>query len=151
MAGPDVATDFLRLKLSALEPEHDAVALELWQLAEVSLQEVKSSAYLIDRLEAQGFSITSRGTSGIPTAFIAEWSQGSGGPVLGILLEYDALPGLGNEAVAEKCARKDGHEHGHGCGHNLIGSAAYTAALALKQAMAETATAGKTQGLWLRV
>ena len=108
---------------------------KLWQLAEISMQEIKSSEYLVMLLQEQGFTILSTGTAGIPTAFVAEW--GSGEPKLGILLEYDALPGLGNEAVSCKHARKDGTTSGHGCGHNLIGSASLGTALALKKAMPE--------------
>lgn len=113
----------------------DKMALDLWKLAEVSLQEVKSAELMTKELEKQGFTITNKKAGGIPTAFIAEY--GSGSPKLGILLEYDALPGLGNEAVASKTSRKDGTTSGHGCGHNLIGAAAFGAALALKRVMGE--------------
>ncbi len=75
-------------------PTVEEIARKLWDLSEVSLLEVKSSAYLKDLLKNNGFIITSEGTAGVPTAFIAEY--GTGEPRLGILLEYDALPGLGN-------------------------------------------------------
>ncbi len=113
---------------------------KLWHLAEVSLEEVKSAEYLLALLQEQGFTIVSTGTAGIPTAFVAEW--GTGGAKLGILLEYDALPGLGNEPVSCKQARKDGTTSGHGCGHNLIGSAALGAALALKKVITEKGLSG---------
>jgi aminobenzoyl-glutamate utilization protein B len=103
---------------------------ELWRLAELSLVEVKSAQLIIDHLQEHGFTITSKGTANVPTAFIAEW--GSGTPVLGLLAEYDALPGLGNEPVSHREPRKDQTTSGHGCGHNLIGSATIGAALALK-------------------
>ncbi|MCX7305546.1 MAG: amidohydrolase, partial [Hyphomicrobiales bacterium] len=71
---------------------------EVWENAELSRQEMKSHAIHLRELEAEGFTITSRNTSGYPTAFIAEWKQGTGGPVIAYLPEYDALPGLGNAA-----------------------------------------------------
>ena len=106
---------------------------KIWNLAELSLEEKKSSAMFIDVLKEHGFNIDSVGTSNIPTAFTA--SYGSGSPVIGVMTEYDALPGLGNEPVAEKTPRKDGCTSGHGCGHNLIGSGGLGAALALKEWM----------------
>ncbi|TVQ06523.1 MAG: amidohydrolase [Leptolyngbya sp. DLM2.Bin27] len=109
------------------------VAQEVWQLAELSLLEVQSSTLIMRVLEDSGFTITSRGTAGVPTAFMAECGEGE--PKLGILSEYDALPGLGNEPVPCKQARKDGVVDGHGCGHNLIGAGAVGAAIALKNLM----------------
>ena len=88
---------------------------KIWNLAELSLEEEKSSTMFIDVLKEHGFNIDSVGTSNIPTAFTA--SYGSGSPVIGVMTEYDALPGLGNEPVAEKTPRKDGCTSGHGvCG-----------------------------------
>ncbi|HLX56721.1 MAG TPA: hypothetical protein VKR83_06830, partial [Ktedonobacteraceae bacterium] len=103
-----------------VKPIIERLASELWQLAELSLQEVKSAQLIVSILQEQGFTITSRGTAGVPTAFIAEW--GSGTPILGIMAEYDALPGLGNEPVAHQEPRKDRVTSGHGCGHNLLGA-----------------------------
>ena len=111
------------------------IANEVWQLAELSLREVKSAQLVMDILQEQGFTITSNGTAGIPTAFIAEY--GSGTPVLGLLAEYDALPGLGNEPVPHKEPRKDHVTSGHGCGHNLLGAGCIGAAIALKNLMEE--------------
>jgi len=118
----------------------EEVGLTLWKLSEPSLLELKSSAYLKDILKSSGFTITGEGSGGVPTAFIAEF--GSGKPILGIMLEYDSLPGLGNEAVPYKQPREDGTTVGHGCGHNLIGAGALGAALALKNLMAEKSVAG---------
>lgn len=123
-----------------VSPTIEEVGLKVWELSEVSLLELKSSAYLKEVLKKNGFTITSEGTAGIPTAFIAEF--GSGKPILGIMLEYDALPGLGNEAVPRKEPRKDGVTAGHGCGHNLIGSGALGAALAIKNLMQEKGITG---------
>lgn len=77
----------------------------------------------------------STATSGLPTAFVAEWRQADGGPKIGFLLEYDALPGLGNAAVPRREERADGIRSGHGCGHNLLGAALTGAAIAAKGKM----------------
>ena len=114
-------------------PLIEEVGLKLWDLSELSLLEVKSAKYLKKVLKKNGLKITSDATAGVPTAFIAEY--GSGKPVLGVMLEYDALPELGNEAVPRKVKRKDGITAGHACGHNLIGAGALGAALAIKDLM----------------
>jgi aminobenzoyl-glutamate utilization protein B len=121
-------------------PTVEEIAGKLWVLAEVGLVEIKSSAYLKDLLKNNGFTITSEGTAGVPTAFIAEY--GTGEPKIGIMLEYDALPGLGNEPVPQKQQRKDGVTAGHGCGHNLVGAGAMGAALAIKDLMEEKGIPG---------
>jgi aminobenzoyl-glutamate utilization protein B len=121
-------------------PTVEEIAKKLWDLSEVGLVEVKSSAYLKDLLKSNDFTITSEGTAGVPTAFIAEY--GTGEPKIGIMLEYDALPGLGNEPVPQKQPRKDGVTAGHGCGHNLVGAGAMGAALALKDLMEEKGIPG---------
>jgi len=115
-------------------PAIERIAAEVWELAEIGLEEVHSAAVHIRELEAAGFTITSRGTAGVPTAFIAEWRQGDG-PIIGFLPEYDALPGLGNAAVPRQEARTDGKSSGHGCGHNLLGAALTGAAIAVKNVM----------------
>ena len=119
--------------VNGLSPIIEAAADALWDFAEVRYEEARSSAYLKEMLEEHGFDITHDTVAGIPTAFIAE--IGSGEPVIGILAEYDALPGLGNAAVPRKQPRADGLTSGHGCGHNLIGSAAVGAALAVGRAV----------------
>ena len=118
------------------------ISQEVWHTAELSLSEVKSAQIHIRELEAAGFTITSRGTSGVPTAFTAEWSQGSGGPKIGFLPEYDALPGLGNAPVPMQAPSADGNKVGHGCGHNMIGAGCTGAAFALKQMMQEASAPG---------
>jgi aminobenzoyl-glutamate utilization protein B len=115
---------------------------EVWQLAELSFHEEGSSKAHLRELEAAGFRVTSTATAGIPTAFVAEWSQGAGGPAIGFLPEYDALPGLGNAAVPRQEARADGVASGHGCGHNLLGAALTGAAIAAKQAAETRGLAG---------
>lgn len=134
-ARADVAVDQSTV-LAAVEevaPIVEEVGQTLWDLAEVSLLEVKSADSLKTLLQANGFTITSEGTAGVPTAFIAEY--GSGEPRLGVMLEYDALPGLGNAAVPRQEPREDGVTSGHGCGHNLIGAGGIGAALAIKALM----------------
>ena len=86
-------------------PTVEEIAKKLWDLSEVSLLEIKSSAYLKDLLKNNGFTITSDKAAGVPTSFVAEYGKGE--PKLGILLEYDALPDLGNEAVPKKEPRQD--------------------------------------------
>src|SRR5215468_11088843 len=83
------------------------------------------SPVILDLLRQQGFTITSTATSGVPTAFIAEWGRAT--PILGILSEYDALPGLSNQAVPRRAPRSD-TTSGHGCGHNLLGAGGIGAA-----------------------
>lgn len=115
---------------------------DVWNFSEIGVHEYRSAEYLRRILQEQGFAIVSTGTSGHPTAFIAEWGNGRGGPKIGFLPEYDALPGLGNEAVPYRAPRKDGNPHGHGCGHNLLGAGCIGAALALKAVMEREDLAG---------
>lgn len=103
-------------------------ALQIWDYAEVGYQEVKSSALLQQTLSDNGFKIEA-GVAGIPTAFVATY--GSGQPVIGILAEFDALPGLSQQAVPEK--NPDASRlAGHGCGHHLFGVGSAAAGIALK-------------------
>ncbi len=123
-------------------PVIERISDEVWQLAEVSLEEVQSAAVHIRELGAAGFTVVSQGTAGVPTAFVAEWGQGDNGPKVGFLPEYDALPGLGNAAVPRLEPRADGKTSGHGCGHNLLGAALSGAAIAVKRVMETEAIAG---------
>lgn len=118
----------------------EEIAQTLWDKPEISLEEVESSTFLMEILERNGIKIVQKGAGGVPTAFIAEY--GSGEPKLGVMLEYDALPNLGNKAVPTKEAREDGVTAGHGCGHNLIGAGAMGAALALKNLMEKQGVKG---------
>ncbi|MGH9314054.1 MAG: amidohydrolase [Vicinamibacterales bacterium] len=103
----------------------------IWTHAETGLEETKSAKELMDLLRANGFTIEA-GVSGMPTAFVA--SYGSGRPIIGILAEYDALPGLSQDAVPERKERA-GTAAGHGCGHSVFGTASAAAAIAVKKAM----------------
>lgn len=110
-----------------------AVNQALWQYAEVGLQEQRSAKLLIDKLRAAGFEVRT-GIAGIPTAFVA--SYGSGKPIIGILAEYDALPGM-SQKVSPIREPVTAGSAGHACGHSGLGSGALGAALAVKQAMAK--------------
>jgi aminobenzoyl-glutamate utilization protein B len=132
-ANVQVQDEDVLVAVEKVAPAIEEITQKLWDLAEVGLVEIESSNYLKDLLKDNGFAITSEGTAGVPTAFTAEY--GTGEPKVGILLEYDALPGLGNEPVPRKQPRKDGVTAGHGCGHNLVGAGAMGAALAIKELM----------------
>ncbi|NCC32188.1 MAG: amidohydrolase [Chloroflexia bacterium] len=128
--------------LERAEPTIAHLATEVWNLAELSLHEVASAQLYQQALQAAGFTLVSVGTAGIPTAFIAEWTYGSGGPIIGFLLEYDALPDLGNAPVPRQQPRDDGKTSGHGCGHNLLGAGLAGAAIAVKHLMETKAIPG---------
>ena len=108
-----------------------ALAKEIWNYAELSYEEVRSAAALMEALKKEGFAIE-EGIAGIPTAFTATFQSGSGKPVVGFLAEYDALAGLSQKAgcPVQKAIEPGGA--GHGCGHNLLGAGCYAAAVALK-------------------
>ena len=122
-----VRTDALE-SLEATRPVIERISAEVWDLAELSLDEVRSAEVHVRELEAAGFTVET-GTAGIENAFVAERGFGDG-PVVGFLSEYDALPGLGNAAVPRQEPRADGNTNGHGCGHNLLGAALTGAAIA---------------------
>ncbi len=111
---------------------------KIWALAETALLETQSSKTLADYAEKQGFKVE-RGVSGMPTAFVA--SYGSGKPIIGILGEFDALPGLSQKAQPSKEPLDPG-KPGHGCGHNMFGAASLGAATAIKELIAD----GKLNG-----
>jgi len=117
--------------VAARSEELKAVNKALWEFAEPGLEEKQSAALLVAKLKAGGFTVK-EGVSGMPTAFVA--SYGSGSPVIGILAEYDALPGLSQKADPERSPVQEGAA-GHGCGHCGLGTGALGAALALKTAM----------------
>jgi aminobenzoyl-glutamate utilization protein B len=110
----------------------------VWGYAELGFVEFKSSKLLADELEAHGFSVE-RGVAGIPTAFVAKW--GSGRPVIGVMGEYDALPGLSQKKVTHKEPIEEGAP-GHGCGHNIHGTSGMGGAIAAKAAMEKAGIKG---------
>jgi aminobenzoyl-glutamate utilization protein B len=115
--------------IAAQYGKYKTIALQIWDYAEMGYKEERSSALLQQTLKENGFTVES-GVAGIPTAFVANY--GSGHPVIGILAEYDALPGLSQKAIPEK-APFENRNAGHGCGHHLFGTASVAAGIELKQ------------------
>jgi aminobenzoyl-glutamate utilization protein B len=111
---------------------------KIWAAEETAFNEVQSSKLLADYAEANGFKVE-RGVAEMPTAFVATY--GSGSPVIGILGEFDALPGLSQNKVPTKSPLHEG-QPGHGCGHNLFGTASLGAAISIKEMIAQ----GKLKG-----
>lgn len=130
-AKPTPGTAAILTTLDASTVRYADVAKQIWNLAEVGYMEEKSSALLQAELKTAGFTVKA-GVAGEPTAFIAEY--GSGKPVIAILGEFDALPGLSQDATPERKVLKIGGP-GHGCGHHLFGTASTAAAISLKQWM----------------
>jgi aminobenzoyl-glutamate utilization protein B len=124
--------------LDAHAEHYAGVAKQIWGFAELGFQETKSSALLQSELEQAGFRL-SKGVAGMPTAFTAEY--GSGKPVIAIIGEFDALPGLSQEASPEQKPLVAGGA-GHGCGHHLFGTAAVASAVATKEWMIANKVAG---------
>ncbi len=127
--------------IAKIEARHDATAAlarKIWEWAEVGYKEEQSSKALQDALQAEGFAVEA-GVAGIPTAFTATY--GSGGPVIAILGEFDALPGINQDAVPTRTLI-DGKGAAHACGHNLFGAGSVGAAIAVKNWLAETKTPG---------
>ena len=106
-----------------------AISDSIWALAETAFQEHESARILADYAESQGLT-AERGVAGIPTAFVATY--GSGSPVISVLGEFDALPGISQKASPVKESLNEGAA-GHGCGHNLFGAASLGAAIAIKE------------------
>ena len=137
MADADAQFDvqqFLDTRYTATEE----IARNLWDYAEVGYQEEKSSALLQGALSAEGFDIEA-GVAGMPTGFIA--SYGSGEPVIGILAEFDALPGLSQAATSTRMPI-EGKGAAHACGHNLFGAGSVSAAIAVKHWLDASGSSG---------
>jgi aminobenzoyl-glutamate utilization protein B len=134
-ASPLVADDKSALleKMDARAAHYGGVSRTIWEFAEVGYKEHKSAELLKRELRSAGFAVTEN-VAAIPTAFTATWGQGQ--PVIAIMGEYDALPGLSQEDVPERKPRVNGGP-GHGCGHNLLGAASLFAAVTIKEWMAE--------------
>jgi len=127
--------------IASVETQKDeliTVSDKIWAAAEIAFQEKVSSQTLIDYARVNGFDVEV-GVAETPTAFVATY--GSGKPVIGILGEFDALPGISQKTVPEKTPFKEGAA-GHGCGHNMYGTASLGAAVAIKNLIAE----GKLKG-----
>ena len=132
------AKDQMAAFIDANADQFGETAQEIWELAEVGYMETESSETLQGLLRAEGFEIAA-GVAGIPTAFVASW--GGGGPVIGIMGEYDALPGINQSRSAERDPIP-GKIAGHACGHHLFGTGSVAAAMAVKDWLEETGTPG---------
>lgn len=113
--------------------DYAAIADTIWDKAEVGYQETESSALLRETLAGEGFAIDT-GVADIPTAFVA--SYGKGGPVIALLAEFDALPGISQSASPER-EELAGKHAGHACGHHLFGAGSVAAAVAIKRWLAQ--------------
>ena len=111
---------------------------KIWAEPELGFLETKSAAVLEDYLKQEGFSVQT-GVAGMPSAFVATY--GSGKPVIGILAEYDALPGLSQDTVPYRKPLVDGGS-GHGCGHHIFGVGSSAGAVAIKNWLQKTGTKG---------
>ncbi|RYE82897.1 MAG: amidohydrolase [Hyphomicrobiales bacterium] len=125
--------------VDARRADYEALSDRIWGMPEIAYTEFRSCAEHTAMLQGEGYRVT-EAPAGIPTAVIGE--AGSGGPVIAFLGEYDALPGLGQEAGIAEPKPLDGNGHGHGCGHNMLGSAALLAATAFKNYLAENRLPG---------
>jgi len=132
--GKKIAIEWIEENKERLIEISDAI----WGYAELGFVEFKSSKLLADELEKHGFKVD-RGVAGIPTTFVASW--GNGRPVIGVMGEYDALPGLSQKVVPYKDHVEEG-EPGHGCGHNIHGTSALGGALATRAAMEKAGIPG---------
>jgi aminobenzoyl-glutamate utilization protein B len=126
-----VASDGVLQRVDSHGARFGAISLQIWQTPEVGFHESKSSDLLQQELRANGFAVQA-GIAGMPTAFTASW--GSGAPVIVLLGEFDALPGLSQKDVPAQEPVQAGAP-GHGCGHNLLGAASALAAVAIKEEM----------------
>ena len=128
--------------VDAAAPRFRALSDKVWATPETCYAEEASAAAHLDELKAQGFEVT-KGIAGIPTAVMGH--AGDQGPVIAFLGEYDALAGLSQVAdLAEQQPLERG-ANGHGCGHNMLGSAAMLAAVALRDWLRETGTQGQVR------
>ncbi|UCF00429.1 MAG: amidohydrolase [Planctomycetota bacterium] len=136
---PSDIKDEIAASIDARESEYAHTAKQIWGFAEIAFFEVKSSSVLQSKLKEEGFSVEA-GVAGLETAFVATY--GKGRPIVGILAEFDALPGMSQDAVAErKPLVKDGS--GHGCGHNLFGTGSVAAGIAVKDWLIKSGSVGK--------
>ncbi|MEZ5355362.1 MAG: amidohydrolase [Bryobacteraceae bacterium] len=141
---PGTARDQILRRMDDTAMHYGDLSRRIWEFAEVGYQEHRSSALLQQELTAAGFEVRAN-IGGMPTAFLAEWKRGTGKPVVGLLAEFDALPGLSQQAgLAERKPRAEAvaHSAGHGCGHNLFGAAVVFAAIAAKDHMSASGLDG---------
>ncbi|NND32106.1 MAG: amidohydrolase [Saprospiraceae bacterium] len=134
----DLRDKFLSDQIQGGSDHYQKLAQQIWNFAEVGYQEVKSSQLLQDELSREGFEVES-GVAGIPTAFIA--SYGTGKPVIAILGEFDALPGISQDAVPVRQIVEE-RSAGHACGHHLFGVGSASAGVAVKRWMIQNQITG---------
>lgn len=120
--------------IDTMQETLERTARQVWEFAEIAMEEYRSSALLADMLAEQGF-VVQRGAAGMPVAFVATYGEGH--PIFGILAEYDALPGLSQKAGSPGKEALVPGAAGHGCGHNIFGTASVGAAVAIKKIMAK--------------
>ncbi len=132
---------FILQEINKHATTYRSASLEIWRYAELGFNEDKSTALLQSLLRRNGFNVET-GVAGMPTAFIATFSNGTGGPTLGFLAEFDALPGLSQDSTVTKIPIIEGGA-GHACGHNLYGPASVAAVVALKAWMRKNKVAGR--------
>src|SRR5690348_14162704 len=135
-------TDEIWRLVDAKKDDFEGLSDRVWGMPELCYGEFRSCAEHTAMLEQQGFRVT-RNVAGIPTAVMGE--AGDGGPVIAILGEYDALPGLSQEAGVAEPKPLQGDGYGHGCGHNLLGSASMLAATAVKDYLAAHGIKGRVR------
>lgn len=131
---------FIVAEIDKHSAEYKKVSRDIWGYAELGFNETKSTAELQDLLKRNGFTVEA-GVSGMPTAFVATFTYGTGGPTLGLLAEFDALPGLSQDSTTTKKPIIEG-AGGHACGHNLFGTATSASAIALKEWLIKNKKAG---------
>ena len=135
---PDILKNEAAKTIQSGYAVYKKIALSIWDYAEVGYKEIKSSALLQKTLKDNGFVVES-GVAGMPTAFVATY--GSGTPVIGILAEFDALPGLSQDSSTTKTTLAN-KTSGHGCGHHLFGTGSVASGIAIKTMLAQ----GKIKG-----
>src|SRR5580693_8840114 len=128
--------------VDAKKDDFEALSDRVWGMPEIAYTEHRSCAEHTAMLQQQGFRVTTN-VAGIPTAVVGE--AGEDGPVVAILGEYDALPGLGQESGIAEAKPLPGDGHGHGCGHNLLGAASMLAATAVKDYLATRGIKGRVR------
>ncbi|HHT7971168.1 amidohydrolase [Escherichia coli] len=121
---------FIDDAIEADRQRYTDIADQIWDHPETRFEEFWSAEHLASALESAGFTVT-RNVGNIPNAFIASFGQGK--PVIALLGEYDALAGLSQQAGCAQPTSVTPGENGHGCGHNLLGTAAFAAAIAVKK------------------
>src|SRR3954471_7929834 len=139
MQNDPLSLDELVRRIEAKASDYCALSDRIWAMPELAFEEHRSVAEQIAMLEREGFRITAN-VGGMATAFIAEY--GKGGPVVGVLGEFDALPDLAQVSGLTEHKPTTKGAPGHGCGHNLLGSASALAAVALKDALEAEGIAG---------